>query len=98
MWNHSSDTALLHFENCRIPRRFLIGEENLGFVYIMKNFQGERLVAALMAVASSELALEDAVRYTKEREAFGKRVIDFQVWQHKFAELATKIEAAKCLT
>ncbi len=98
MGNHSSDTALLHFENCRIPKRFLIGEENKGFVYIMKNFQGERLVAALSCVAGSELALQDAIRYTKERESFGKKVIEFQVWQHKFAELATQIEAAKRLT
>lgn len=98
MGNHTSDTALLHFENCRIPRRFLIGEENKGFTYIMKNFQGERLVAALMAVAGSERALEDAVKYTREREAFGKKVIEFQVWQHKFAGLAAEIEAAKRLT
>lgn len=98
MGNHSSDTALLFFENCRIPRRFLIGEENQGFVYIMKNFQGERLVAAITCVAGSELTLNETIRYCQERQAFGKRVIDFQVWQHKFAELATQIEAAKRLT
>jgi citronellyl-CoA dehydrogenase len=98
MGNHSSDTALLFFENCRIPRRFLLGEENQGFTYIMKNFQGERLVAALTCVAGSFLALEDTVKYTKERQAFGKRVIDFQVWQHKFAELYAELEAARRLT
>ena len=98
MGNHSSDTALLHFENCRIPRKFLIGEENKGFTYIMKNFQGERLVAAITCVAGAELALEDTIRYAKDREAFGKKVVDFQVWQHKFAELATQIEAARRLT
>lgn len=98
MGNHSSDTALLHFENCRIPRRFLIGEENKGFVYIMKNFQGERLVAALTCVAGSELALQDTIRYCREREAFGRKVIEFQVWQHKFAELETELEAARRLT
>lgn len=97
MGNHVSDTALLHFENCRIPRRYLLGEENRGFAYIMKNFQGERLVAALMALAGSQLALEDAVRYTRQREAFGRKIIDFQVWRHKFAELATGIEAARRL-
>ena len=98
MGNHSSDTALLFFENCRIPRRYLIGEENQGFVYIMKNFQGERLVAAITCVSGSELTLAETIRYCQERQVFGKRVIDFQVWQHKFAELATQIEAAKRLT
>lgn len=98
MGNHSSDTALLFFENCRIPRRYLIGEENQGFVYIMKNFQGERLVAAITCVSGSELVLAETIRYCQERQAFGKRVIDFQVWQHKFAELATQLEAAKRLT
>jgi len=96
--NHTSDTALLHFEGCRIPRRYLLGEENQGFKYIMNNFQGERLVAALISVAGSQLALDDAVRYTREREAFGKRVLDFQVWQHRFADLETAIEAARRLT
>ena len=98
MGNHSSDTALLHFENCKIPRRFLLGEEHKGFYYIMKNFQGERLVAALMALAGSQLALDEAIRYTREREAFGRRIIDLQVWQHRFAELATQLEAGRCLT
>ncbi|HEX5033761.1 MAG TPA: acyl-CoA dehydrogenase family protein, partial [bacterium] len=97
MGNHSSDTALLFFENCRIPRRYVIGEENQGFVYIMKNFQGERLVAAITCVSGSELTLAETIRYCQERQAFGKRVIDFQVWQHKFAELATQVEAAKRL-
>ncbi|MBF0492593.1 MAG: acyl-CoA dehydrogenase family protein [Deltaproteobacteria bacterium] len=97
MGNHSSDTALLYFENCRIPQRYILGQENMGFAYIMKNFQGERLVAAVTCVASAQLILEDSIRYAKERAAFGKRVIDFQVWQHKFAEHATALEAARRL-
>jgi len=96
--NHSSNTALLFFEDCRIPRRYLLGEENRGFTYIMKNFQGERLVAAITSYASSELILQETIQYTRDRQAFGRRVIDFQVWQHKFAELATQIEAARRLT
>jgi len=96
--NHSSDTALLFFEDCKIPKRYVLGEKNLGFTYIMKNFQGERLIAALSSVASAQQALEDAIGYCQERQAFGKRVIDFQVWQHRFAELATQLEAAKRLT
>ncbi len=96
--NHSSNTALLFFEDCRIPKKYLLGEENLGFTYIMKNFQGERLVAAISSYASADLALQDAIQYTRERKAFGRRVLDFQVWQHKFAELKTQIEAARRLT
>lgn len=95
--NHSSDTALLFFEDCRIPKRYLLGEENQGFTYIMKNFQGERLVAALTTVASAEQALKDAVEYTRERKAFGKRILDFQIWQHRFAEHYTALQAAKRL-
>lgn len=98
MGNHSSDTALLHFENCRIPKRYLLGEENRGFTYIMQNFQGERLVAAISSVAGSQLALDDTVRYTSEREIFGQKIASMQVWRHKFAELATQIEAARRLT
>ena len=97
MGNHSSNTTLLFFENCRIPKRFVLGQENLGFMYIMKNFQGERLVAALTSIAGAELALQDAIAYCREREAFGKKVIEFQVWQHKFADLATQLEAARRL-
>lgn len=95
--NHTSDTTLLFFENCRIPRRFLIGEENQGFTYIMKNFQGERLVAAITSVAGAELSLNDAIEYMRTRSAFGKRIIDFQVWQHRCAEHATALEAARRL-
>jgi len=98
MGNDTSDTALLFFEDCRIPRRYLLGEENQGFTYIMKNFQAERLIAGVTSYASAERHLADAVEYTKTREAFGRRILDFQVWQHKFAELYTQIEAARQLS
>ncbi len=93
----SSDTAELFFDECRIPRRYLLGEENKGFYYIMNNFQGERLGAALLATAAMEKAVQDAIRYAKERQAFGKRLIDQQVWRHKLAEHLTAIEAGKWL-
>jgi citronellyl-CoA dehydrogenase len=96
--NLSSDTAILYFEDCRIPRRYVIGEENEGFYHIMTNFQGERLVGALTAVAGMERMVEDAIRYGNEREAFGKPLMKFQVWRHKFVEHLTAIEAAKRLT
>jgi citronellyl-CoA dehydrogenase len=96
--HRSSDTAELFFADCRVPRRFLLGEENKGFYYIMNNFQGERLCAAIQAVASMRLALADAVAYCKERTAFGKPLLDQQVWRHKFAEHLTAVEAAQWLT
>jgi citronellyl-CoA dehydrogenase len=96
--NLSSDTAILYFEDCRIPRRYVLGEENGGFYNIMTNFQGERLVASISTVAGMERMLEDAIRYGNEREAFGRPLMKFQVWRHKFVEHLTAIEAAKRLT
>jgi citronellyl-CoA dehydrogenase len=93
----SSDTAELFFDNCHIPRRYLLGELNRGFYYTMTNFQGERLAAALGAVYKMERALEYAINYGKERKAFGQPVGSFQVWRHKFAEHLASIEAAKWL-
>ncbi len=96
--NLSSDTAVLYFEDCRIPGRYLLGEENQGFYYIMANFQGERLVAAIIAVAGMQLMVEDALRYGGERKAFGRPIAAFQVWRHRFAEHLTAVEAARWLT
>jgi citronellyl-CoA dehydrogenase len=96
--NKSSDTAELHFDNCRIPRRYLLGEEGQGFYYLMTNFQGERLIAAIAAVAAGALCIEDAVKYGFERQAFGKPIIKFQTWRHTFADLVTENEAARRLT
>ena len=96
--NHASDTAELAFEDCRIPVRYILGEENHGFYYIMMNFQGERLIAAIAAVAGAQKALDETINYTRERKAFGRSIIGFQVWRHTFAQLATEIEAARWLT
>jgi acyl-CoA dehydrogenase len=96
--NLSSDTAMLYFDGCRIPRRYLLGEENQGFYHIMANFQGERLVAAVIAVAGMQLMVEDALRYGQERKAFGRPVASFQAWRHRFAEHLSAIEAARWLT
>ncbi len=93
----SVDSSEIHFDNCRIPRRYLLGELNQGFVHIMQNFQGERLVAALMATSGMEHQLAAAMRYAEERSAFGRPVSKFQVWRHKFAEHLTSIQAAKML-
>ena len=95
--NKSSDTGLLYFQDCRIPARYLLGEENQGFYYIMQNFQGERLVGGITAVAAMQQMWDDAVAFAKERKAFGRPVIKFQVWRHKLAELLTQIEAGRQL-
>jgi len=96
--NHASDTAELSFEDCRIPVRNLLGEENHGFYYIMTNFQGERLIAAVKAYAGAQWALDGTIRYCQERTAFGRPILKFQVWRHTFAELSAEIEAARWLT
>jgi len=96
--NHASDTAELAFDNCRIPARYMLGEENMGFYYIMQNFQGERLVAAIMATAGMELLCEEGIRYGSQRHAFGRPVIKFQVWRHKLVEHLTAIAAGRQLT
>jgi citronellyl-CoA dehydrogenase len=93
----SVDSSELYFQDCRVPAKNLLGYENAGFYYIMKNFQGERLVASLMAITSMEIALADAIAYGKERQAFGRPIGTFQVWRHKFAEHLTSLEAAKAL-
>ncbi len=92
---HSSDTAEIKFDDVRVPVGNLIGQENGGFYYLMESLQIERLVAAVMAVAQAELALEETLRYLHEREAFGKKIAKFQAIRHKIAEIATEIEVSK---
>ncbi len=96
--NLSSDTAVLYFEDCKVPARYLLGQENEGFYHVMTNFQGERLTAAIVAVAGMELMLADAIRYGNERQAFGRPLLKYQVWRHKFVDHLSRIEAAKRLT
>jgi citronellyl-CoA dehydrogenase len=96
--NHASDTAELAFDDCRVPCRYLVGEENHGFRYVMMNFQGERLIAAIMAVEASRMALDDAVAYGRDRQAFGRPIVKFQVWRHELTDLYTEVEAARWLT
>jgi citronellyl-CoA dehydrogenase len=96
--NHASDTAELAFEDMRIPKRHLLGEENQGFMYLMQNFQTERLIACIGACAGLELALEESIAYGRDRKAFGKPIIKREYWQHKFVDLYAKLEAAKALS
>jgi acyl-CoA dehydrogenase len=92
---HSSDTAEIKFDEVKVPLENLIGYENGGFYYLMESLQLERLVAAIMAVSGSELALETTLQYLHEREAFGRKIAKFQAIRHKIAEVATEIEVAK---
>jgi citronellyl-CoA dehydrogenase len=96
--NWCSDTAELFFDDCRIPQRFLLGEEGQGFRYLMQNFQSERLIACASATAGAKLTLEEGIAYGRERVAFGKPIIKREVWQHKLVDLAIKLEAAEALT
>jgi len=94
---HSSDTAELFFENVRVPDANRLGDVGQGFYNIMWELQGERLIGAAGAVAGADRALELAMRYAKEREAFGRPIGKFQVIRHKLAQMATEIEAARAM-
>lgn len=96
--NMASDTAELFFDECRIAQRYILGEMNRGFYYVMHNFQGERLAAAILALAGMEKSVRYALEYGAERTAFGNPISHYQVWRHRFAELLTSIEAGKWLT
>jgi citronellyl-CoA dehydrogenase len=92
---HSSDTAELSFEDVRVPAENLLGEEGRGFYHIMWELQGERLIGAAGAVAGAQRVFDQTLEYAKERNAFGRPIGRFQAIRHKFAEMATKIEAAR---
>ncbi|WP_339465689.1 acyl-CoA dehydrogenase family protein [Pseudomonas sp. EA_65y_Pfl2_P74] len=94
----ASDTAELFFDDCRVPVDNLIGAENMGFACIMGNFQSERLALALMANMTSQLALEESLKWAREREAFGKPIGKFQVIKHRLAEMATALEVSREFT
>jgi citronellyl-CoA dehydrogenase len=96
--NLASDTAELFFDECRVPVRNILGQKDKGFYYIMENFQGERLVASLGAIAAMDKGLRYAIQYGHERTAFGHPVGSFQVWRHRFAEHLTAVEAGRWLT
>jgi len=98
MGNRASDTAELAFENLRVPAGNLLGREGVGFYEVMRVFQRERLVAGLHATAGCERALEDTIAYVKQRHAFDGPLSEKQVVRHKLADLATLIEASRCLT
>ena len=93
----SSDTAQLHFDDVRVPQRFRIGEEGMGFIHQMEQFQIERLWGALNAGAMAQRAIDHTIAYTRERQAFGKSILDNQWVHYKLAELQTEVEALRSL-
>jgi len=94
---HSSDTAEIVFDNARVPAENLIGEEGGGFYQIMESFALERLCAAVIAVGSADVALEETLSYMSERKAFGKPLNRFQALRHRLADIAAELEAARQL-
>ena len=94
----ASDTAQIFFDDCRVPVENLLGKEGKGFYGIMENFQDERLQLAVMANMTAQLALEESIKYAKEREAFGRPLTGFQVTRHKLVDMATLAEASREFT
>jgi len=91
----ASDTAEIAFDNVIIPAENLMGQEGNGFLYIMQHFALERLVMAINAHARSEYAIDYAIQYMSERQAFGKTINKFQALRHKIAEMASEVEMCK---
>jgi acyl-CoA dehydrogenase len=91
----ASDTAMLYFEDCRVPADNLLGEENAGFRLIMRNFNRERLGMAAGAAGYARVCLDDAVAYARERRTFGERLIDHQVIRHKLVDMAMRVNATQ---
>lgn len=96
--NHSSDTAILSFDNVRVPKANRIGEEGMGFILQMKQFQRERLAGVLMSISGMERAIRTTINYCHERHTFGKPLIENQWIYFKIGELLTEVEALRQLT
>jgi citronellyl-CoA dehydrogenase len=79
----------------RVPKRYLLGDEDKGFMYLMQNFQSERLIACVSTLAGAFAALDMSVAYGRDRVAFGKPIIKRELWQHKFVDMYTRCEGAK---
>jgi len=97
MGQHSSDTAQIVFENCRVPAENLIGEEGMGYKIALSGLEGGRIGIASQSVGMARAAYEAALAYAKERESFGKPIFEHQSVQFRLAEMAMKIEAARQL-
>jgi len=94
----SSDTCSLTFENCKVPKENIVWEEGKGFNFAMNTLNGGRIGIASQALGIAEASLEAAIKYAKERKAFGKEISNLQAIQFKLADMAMKLDAAKLLT
>jgi len=94
---HASNTAELHFDNVRVPATALCGERGMGFVNTMQVLEGGRIAMAAMAVGLAQGALDEALKYMKQRTAFGKTLAEFNGLQGMIADMGTEVEAARLL-
>jgi citronellyl-CoA dehydrogenase len=95
---HSSDTAQLFFDNVRVPRRNVIGQEGMGFMLQMLQFQEERLYGAAGSLRSLDNLIDQTIEYTRQRQTFGQPILNNQVVHFRLAELRTEVEALRSLT
>lgn len=95
---NSSDTAQLFFDEVRVPRRNIIGQEGMGFTYQMLQFQEERLYSAASSIKGFDRLIDLTIEYTGQRHTFGKPILDNQVVHFRLAELRTEVEALRALT
>jgi len=95
---HSSDTAQLFFDNVRVPQKNLIGQEGMGFMLQMLQFQEERLYGAAGALRSLDRLIDQTIDYTRQRKTFGQPILNNQVVHFRLAELRTEVEALRALT
>jgi citronellyl-CoA dehydrogenase len=95
--NHSSDTGQIFFDEVKVPVRHRIGEEGMGFIYQMQQFQEERMFGVAKALLPMERCIQETIDYTRQRLVFEKPILDNQVVHFKLAELQTEIEALRAL-
>ena len=93
----ASDTATLHFDDCRVPAEYLIGEEGGGFQIIMRNFNSERMGMSASCAAFARVCVEEAIAYARQRETFGKPLTQHQVIRHKLVDMTQKVVATESM-
>lgn len=94
---HSSDTAQLFFDDVRVPAKYLIGDEGMGFVYQMLQFQNERIWGVATVLKAFDKCIDLTIDYTRQRKMFGQSLLDFQVVHFRMAELKTEVEALRSM-
>ena len=90
-----SDTAQLHFDNCRVPVDHLIGEENAGFRMVMENFNGERLLMSAGALAFAQVCFDEALAWARQRQTFGAPLVEHQVTRHKLMDMRMRLSSTQ---